>query len=253
MYRQQHCSWPGQPPKPPRKVRKKDGPSGPAQKGQEAGASAEQPSIAPPATPAASTSAHPPRPAASTSAHPPRPAAPSVETTSKGARNNTPDKSGRDADDADDDNVEIVQRPTTAAGTQSFLRSGLGWSETPEEDTVFTIAELQSSFLAELQQFRRNIRICNADRDELVGIIQRLRRPMWMEVESIAASQARSDAVLLYFDRNGDEESLHGEEPTEREESGTSDDEPGPEDSDDSEDSDSGTAGEDDSDSDATA
>ena len=241
VYRQQHCSWPGQPLKPPRKVRKKDGPSGPAQKGQEVGASAEQPSVAPPATPAASTSARPPRPAA-----------PPVETTSKGARNNTPGKSGRDADDADDDNVEIVQRPTTAAGTQSFLRSGLGWSETPEEDTAFTIAELQSSFLAELQQFRRNIRICNADRDELVGIIQRLRRPMWMEVESIAASQARSDAVLLYFDRNGDEESLHGEESTEREESGTSDDEPGPEDSDDSEDSE-GSEDDDDFDSDATA
>ena len=166
------------------------------------------------------------------------------------------DKSGRDAGDADDDNVEVVQRPTTAAGTQSFLRSGLGWSETPEEDAAVTIAELQSSFLAELQEFRRNIRRCNADREEFVRIIQRLRRPMWMQVESIAASQARSDEVLRYFavlPYNNDEESRHGEEPTEREESGTSDDEPGPEDSDDSEDSDSGTAGEDDSDSDATA
>ena len=176
VHKQNMCRWPGQPEKPSRQRRKNQAPSSPSKTGQERAASPER-------TP--SPGAH----------------------TERTARENVPEPSSSrlraDAQVADkgDDNVQIVEAPVATPkrdhDPDSFLHSGVSWSSCPEEEV--SVHELMLTYLTELQEFRREFRICVWHRQVITSAARSIEPRVGILFAAVIAAQERSEAVLSYF------------------------------------------------------
>ena len=187
MQKRQSCRWPGQPEKPPRKAPNKNAPSAPRRRGQRATAQTQRS--------ASSADEHTtPAPVASSSKTRPswqdeQAEGPIASGLRKRKRNAT--DVGDDEEEGCGGDVEIVEREAVIVAN-----SGVAWSRAPEDG--LSDEELVVRFLAELQEFRANMRVCNRDSEALQRTMVTTRRPLRVEVNAILAVQERGDEALNY-------------------------------------------------------
>ena len=106
-------------------------------------------------------------------------------------RKRNPTDVGDDEDEGSGGDGEVVEREAVVVAN-----SGVAWSRAPEDGP--STEELVVRFLAELQELRANMRVCNRDSESLQRTMITMRRPLRVEVNAVLAVHERGEEALNY-------------------------------------------------------